>query len=185
MKKLTAVISLFLFCSLALSGCAGPATNTNTPPPATTNGNRQPAPATPAATAPAPLPDSGYKVAWGTHNIPSQMETGKRQTVSVTLKNTSQSTWPTTIVGNNAANAVTLGYHWLPAKGDEAVVFDGVRTILPQDVAPGQTVTLNNVTIEPPARPGSYRLQVSLVQEAVAWFEKKGASTLTLPVTVR
>ncbi len=63
--------------------------------------------------------------------------------------------------------------------------YDGIRSKLPQDVAPNAEVTIDDVRILTPKSPGTYQLQLTLVNENVAWFEAKGAKTLTVPVMVR
>ena len=70
------------------------------------------------------------------------------------------------------ANPVDLGYHWYDASG-KAVVWDGARTKLPADLAPGQSVTLPASVVAPPAG-GQYSLRFDLVQEGVTWFSTKG-----------
>ena len=62
-------------------------------------------------------------------------------------------------------------------------VQDGERTHLPHDVAPGKRVS-TWATIVAPATPGRYRLQLSLVQESIAWLEQVGGTPCELPVTV-
>lgn len=164
--------------SLAGFACSNP--TKETPQPIT-------APATPPAApagAPTPLAPSAYRVEWVSNQIPSEMPAGKEQKISVTIKNAGDGTWPSKGAGGGPLNQVLIAYHWLPSQGDKPIVWDGVRTALPHDIAPGETFTAQ-VTVVPPKDPGYYRLQVTLVQEGVIWFEGKGASTLTVPVTVR
>jgi len=40
------------------------------------------------------------------------------------------------------------------------------------------------MNIAAPARPGRYLIEVTLVQEGVAWFDEKGGAALSLPVIV-
>jgi cell division septation protein DedD len=77
---------------------------------------------------------------------------------------------------------VNLAYHWLDQKG-RMVVFDGERTPLPHDLKPGESVTLKAL-IQPPEKAGSYTLEITLVQEGVAWFPEKGGGKLSIPVEV-
>lgn len=131
-------------------------------------------------------PLSDYKVEWVNHMIPTEMRAGAPHVVTVTVRNAGTSTWPSKGEPDNPkANLVTVSYHWLPAQGDRPVVFDGARTLFSRDIGAGEAVTLNNVQVIGPPTAGSYRLQLSLVHELVAWFENKGAQTLTVPVTVR
>jgi MoaA/NifB/PqqE/SkfB family radical SAM enzyme len=65
--------------------------------------------------------------------------------------------------------AVCLSYHWVEAEGP-CVVYDGERTQLVPELAPGEVGTYDLRVIAPEA-PGQYALLVSAVQENVAWFE--------------
>ncbi|MEK6406215.1 MAG: hypothetical protein AABN34_04550 [Acidobacteriota bacterium] len=168
-------------CVICLAGFACSNATKETPQPIAAPPASQPA--APAA-APAPLAPSAYRVEWVSNLIPSEMAASQNQKVSVTLKNAGDGTWPAKGTGGGPVNQVLISYHWLPAQGDKAVLWDGVRSALPHDIGPGETFT-QNVTVIAPKDPGSYRLQLTLVHEGVTWFEVKGASGLTVPVTVR
>jgi hypothetical protein len=130
------------------------------------------------------MPATAYKVEWISNNIPSEMAAGTTQAINVTFKNTGDRTWPSKGSGPKMINAVLVSYHWL--QGSTPIVFDGMRTPLPNDVAAGQKATVDNITIAVPKTPGPYRLQVSFVHEGVTWFDWNGSFTpLTVPVTVR
>lgn len=128
-----------------------------------------------------PLPDSGFYVSFESDNITKQMTAGEKVLADVTVKNIGSATWPSKPNRNNHY-AVNLSYHWLTRKG-KMVVLDGIRTPLPHDVAPGESVPLK-VAIHPPDQPGLYRLEVTLVQEAVAWFPERGGAKLASFVKV-
>lgn len=133
-----------------------------------------------------PLPASGFRVEWMNSQIPAGMLAAKEYVVAVTLKNTSDTTWPATGVGGGPVNMVLISYHWLPAQSDKPIiVWDGVRNALPKDIAPGESFTQDKVHVITPKDPGSYRLQMTLVQEGVSWFEGRGANALIVPVTVQ
>lgn len=93
------------------------------------------------------------------------------------------------IITNNSAQKwagdlfrpLSMSYHLKDTEG-KPIVFDGVRSPLPQEsIAPGETVNAV-MKISAPVAPGRYRLEPSLVQENVCWFENIG---LTLePVEV-
>ena len=122
-----------------------------------------------------------FKVEFGDNNIPAQMTVGRRVTAEVTVKNTSKNVWPSK-PNEKGRNAVNLSYHWIDRKGT-VVVFDGLRTPLPKDVQPGESVQLR-ATIQPPDRAGQYTLEVTLVQESVAWFPERDGDKLTRSVNV-
>ena len=109
--------------------------------------------------------------------VPTFAMAGTQGTIPMTLKNTSNFTWPAA-----GANPITLSYHWSTPSG-QAVVWDGARTKLPADLASGASVQLQAQVAFPPA-PGNYLLRWDVVQEGQFWFSGKGAPTLDQPLTV-
>jgi hypothetical protein len=77
---------------------------------------------------------------------------------------------------------VHLGYHWIDAAGS-AAVWDGVRSNLATDVAPGAAQTLQAI-VQVPQTPGTYTLRWDLVQEGISWFSGKGVPTFNQTVVV-
>lgn len=122
-----------------------------------------------------------FKVEFGDNNIPAQMTVARAATADITIKNTSKSKWPSK-PNEKGRNAVNLSYHWYDRKGVMAVL-EGLRTPLPKDVPPGESVQLK-ATIQPPDRAGQYTLEVTLVQESVAWFPERDGDKLTRSVNV-
>ena len=102
---------------------------------------------------------------------------GTLQSVPITLTNTGNFLWPAA-----GANPVHLAYHWIDAAGN-AAVWDGLRSSLATDVAPGTAQTIQ-ATVQVPTTPGTYTLKWDLVQEAVAWFSGKGVPTFNQSVVV-
>ena len=127
------------------------------------------------------LPESGFQVAFESHKVASEMKSGKTVSADITVKNISPMTWPSK-PDHKDRYAVNLSYHWLNRKG-ATVVFDGLRTPLPRDLRPGESVNLK-AAVQAPAKPGRYILEVTLVQEHWAWFPEKNGAKLVLPVTV-
>jgi hypothetical protein len=127
------------------------------------------------------LPLSGFKVAFESHKVEAQMKSGETIAADVTIKNVSPVSWPSKPNSKNL-HAVNLAYHWLDKKG-QMVVFDGERTPLPYDLKPGESLKLK-AAIHPPELPGAYILEITLVQEGVAWFPENGGAKLSLPVDV-
>lgn len=128
-----------------------------------------------------PLPLVGFKVEFAEQKIPTEMAADKTVSADIIVKNASERTWPSK-PDQNGRYAVNLSYHWFDQKG-QVVVFDGLRTPLPRDLKPGESVKLN-ASIRAPEHPGKYTLEVTLVQEAVAWFPEKDGGKLTLSVRV-
>ena len=112
---------------------------------------------------------------WYSNSITAQtlpaLSAGEVVTVPVTLRNEGPMTWQAERVPT-----VNLSYHWKNAEvGEDSAfyaVFEGVRTPLPHDVRPGESVTVDAIVQAPP-KPGDYLLEWDLVQERVAWFYEK------------
>jgi len=80
--------------------------------------------------------------------------------------------------------AVHIAYHWMREDGS-LLEFDGLRTTLPRDVEPGETVRVSCFLRAVEER-GVARLVWTLVQEEVAWFdERKPTSRFECMVTIR
>jgi hypothetical protein len=109
------------------------------------------------------------------------MLAGEMVKAVVLVKNASSSNWPSKR-DEKGHRVVNLSYHWLDRRGD-VVVFDGLRTPLPHDVAAGESVRLD-AAIQAPDRAGKYTLEVTLVQEGVAWFSERDGGKLSLPIVV-
>ncbi len=109
------------------------------------------------------------------------MRVGEKVMIPITVKNIGRETWPATS-DSEGKKAVHLSYHWFDSAG-KTVVFDGIRTELPHDLAPEETVSLD-ATIQAPDQAGDFRLRLTMVQEAVTWFEAAGAQPLDVPVTI-
>lgn len=124
---------------------------------------------------------SANAVTWGANTLPSVMAASATAPVSVSFTNAGTATWTA-----GGANPIRFAYHWRngACPGTTNAVFDGVRTALAGDVAPGSTVTNLSATIVAPSSPGTYCLQYDLVKEGVTWFSWQGAATQTRTVTV-
>lgn len=164
--------------TLVLSMAACQRAEEPTPPAKETPAATQPAQ---KAVAPAPLQEFLQKISVSTP-VPTTMKAGETVTISVTVKNISKETWPATGDLTTGANIVHFSYHWLGRSGN-VVIFEGARTRLPHDVAPGGSVSLD-ATIQVPSTPGEYTLRLTMLQELVTWFEDRGAQPLDIPVTV-
>jgi hypothetical protein len=93
----------------------------------------------------------------------------------VAVENNSKCWW-----GGDIA-PVKLCYHWFDQKGGR-VIFDGIRTELPDErIGPGEIVKLK-MRIKMPDSSGTYKLQLTLLQEYFQWFEKIGLETSWLSV---
>ena len=64
------------------------------------------------------------------------------------------------------------------------LVEDDARLPLPQPIGPGESFE-GTLSIRTPAKPGSYVLELDLVQEGVTWFAARGSSIVSVPVEVK
>jgi hypothetical protein len=82
-------------------------------------------------------------------------------------------------ISSMAPFPLNLSYHWRTSRG-EVVLWDGPRTTLPSILYPKEE---RNVwlTAQAPSQPGEYLLDITVVQEAVTWFDGKCAG---LPIQI-
>src|SRR5712691_9621001 len=71
-----------------------------------------------------------------------------------------------------ADDGLFLAFHWLDDRGN-AIVWDGTRTPLEREVAPGDTLR-QKLVLRGPIPPGRYRLAVDLVEEHRFWLSELG-----------
>jgi len=108
--------------------------------------------------------------------IPSFMCINKKNLVTIEVKNTSDFTWRTEI-----PNLVRFGYHFYGQDVSFTEYGNTLRTVLPHDVKPGETATVN-VEINDVVNKGNYVIQIDMVQEANDdpannfWFSSKGVA---------
>jgi peptidoglycan hydrolase-like amidase len=103
--------------------------------------------------------DAGY----GQTSAPASIIPGGEVNIAVPLTNTGLATWHA-----GGDRPIRLGYHWFDMSS-RAVVWDGARTRLPHDVAPGETVTVT-VDMRAPDAEGAYALAWDMVEEGARWF---------------
>jgi hypothetical protein len=99
---------------------------------------------------------------------------GARGRVRAEVENAGSATW---------REDVACSYHWLDALGNP-IVWDGLRTPLPQAVAPGERIALE-AGVRAPMPPGRYRFALDLVAEHRAWFAELGEGGPDEEVDVR
>ena len=111
--------------------------------------------------------------------ISDSMTINTRYKYKIRVKNTGALGW-----NKNGDNPIYLGYHWIDFNNKETVVFDGKRSIIPQDgVNVGDEVVFD-LTVISPSEPGEYILQIDLVQENVTWFSFRGVPPLEKFVSI-
>jgi subtilisin family serine protease len=103
-------------------------------------------------------------------NVKSVMTAGEFTTVSITMKNTGNTTWST---GSN---------FWLGSQNPQDNTTWGFnRVVLPNPVPPGTTVTFT-FDVFAPATKGTFNFQWRMVQDGVEWF---GPLTPNVAVSVK
>ena len=108
--------------------------------------------------------------------VPATLEAGSRTSISIVVTNDGSVTWST-------ADGFAISYHWLDTAG-ETVVWDGLRSPLPEIVPPGASIELM-ASVEAPRRPGDYLLRWDVVQEGVQWLSETDATEPEpIPVSV-
>jgi len=128
----------------------------------------------------AALAAEGFKAEITLVSPPASVKAGASAVVPVKVKNVSPIPWPSNASG--VGSQINLGFHWWTPDG-KAAQFDGPRTNLPKELAPGAEVELTG-TLTAPSAPGDYVLEADMVQEAVTWFKDKGSKTARVPVRV-
>jgi hypothetical protein len=141
---------------------------------------RRPAPLSPPGTpapAAAPIDDKDtFQIQWLSADVRAKMTRHERVAVKVSFKNTG--------LEPLSPRYLAISYHWRDAADPEKLFeFSGVRTAVPNPLAPGQTFTAD-VEVLVPDQTGRLLLEFDLVREGVAWFSNKGAPTSRHEVTV-
>ena len=119
-----------------------------------------------------------FDAAYSDADIPAVMGAAQDVTVDVTVRNSSWREWRS----EQTAHPIHLSYHWLDARRGP-VEYDGLRTPLPRPLPPGEACAVT-MRVRAPAKPGSYVLEVDLVEEGVSWFSRAGTRPLRSAVRV-
>jgi len=143
-----------------------------------------PSPSTPLQDeTPAPFSPEGYRVQWLESAIPTEMSMGEMNSVHLVIANAGNVSWPYQISDESPINKVFVSYHWFTSDGSALVDWEGLRTGLPNEIAPGESFAVD-LGVQAPNEPGWYVLQLTLVHEGAGWFETMGADTVAAPVMV-
>jgi hypothetical protein len=143
-----------------------------------------PAPAVPAAVPPASGPSDAIFNAVITVNSPvRELAAGQTAVFPVKVKNTSGVPWPPP----SGEPTVRLAYHWLQKADGKPVIWDGLRTVLPKALGPGEDAAVA-ANVKAPDAKGTYILEFDLVVDSPggSWFgSKDSASKTQIDVTVK
>ncbi|MBI4671761.1 MAG: discoidin domain-containing protein, partial [Chloroflexi bacterium] len=110
----------------------------------------------------------------------NQITAGETVSGNVVVRNIGANLWQM-----QGADAVALGYRWFNALGVEvdAPTYPG-PCILPNAIAPRESVTFENVEIHTPATPGEYTLRFDL-QRGSAWFADGASAAAETQVRIK
>ena len=127
------------------------------------------------------LPDAAFRARIEPQISSLVAEASSRIKVVARVRNLSSVTWPSFRQIPNSP--IGLGNHWLNENGD-MIRLDDSRAMLDEDLNPGDDTELT-LTVEAPAEPGNYILELDMVQELVAWFANKGSKIARVKAQVR
>jgi SAM-dependent methyltransferase len=82
-------------------------------------------------------------------------------------------------ISSFSAPPVILSYHW-KRKSGEVAVWDGLRTALPRVMHKGDSDDVF-VAVRAPEKPGDYLLELSMLEEGIAWYDD---SVVGLPLRI-
>lgn len=121
-----------------------------------------------------------YNVEYVEFQVPEQMRVGERAPFSVTIRNNSRQVWNGE--QGSGTRMVSVSYHWLDRFGNMHQ-FMGPRKILPRNLAPGESMTIQNFIL-PPQQPGNFLLELDLAAEGAGWFGAHGKPGPQIAVSV-
>ena len=106
------------------------------------------------------------------------VEAGTLQHATVEAENAGSAAWRT----RGSEEGLFLAFHWLDERGN-AIVWDGTRTPLEREIAPGEMLR-QSFALRGPIPPGRYKLAVDLVEEHRFWLAELGNAAYSEDVDV-
>jgi hypothetical protein len=119
-----------------------------------------------------------HRAAWLSTPESLRVRTGDATLARVTIENAGTLAWPV-----RDEQPVHVSYHWLDAATGRTVAYEGLRTPLPGDLAPGGRTTVGALVLAS-VPPGTYHLQWDMVREGVTWFGTEGGPVAVTRVEV-
>lgn len=104
--------------------------------------------------------------------IPQYLCLNRANIIRIDITNTSDFTWR-----SSGPDSVRVGYHYYGQDVDYVDYDQTERTLLPEDVEPGETVSID-VTLDSIENEGNYVIQIDLVLEGRFWFSSKGVEMI-------
>src|SRR5207244_3431705 len=128
-----------------------------------------------------PVRDQWFRAAdwsanWIDDNVTRAWNAGETRVTTVVVQNDGGRTW-----NASGIDPVRIGYYWL--NNSTGARIDAPKQPLPQDIAPGQTITLT-LAVTAPQYPTNYTMILDLYKENQFWFRDKGLAPDDTPVTV-
>jgi hypothetical protein len=128
-----------------------------------------------------PLEEDAFMAGISATGIPPIMQKGQRAEIRVTVKNLSESVWPS-IGTKDYVYLLTVSNGWYDDVDSLVDNMDG-KVGLPQDLWPGEEATVP-LAITAPEVAGEYILEIDMVQEGIAWFKDRGSTPLRARIRV-
>lgn len=116
---------------------------------------------------------AGLEARYLGHYVPRHGCGGCRLVVRLHVRNTGSLVW-------TRRGLVRLGLRWMTSDGR---MLSQERVLLERDVYPGQEVVVGG-TIPTPREPGTYLLELDLLQELKTWFAELGSTPVRVAVTL-
>lgn len=111
--------------------------------------------------------------------MPAEMKPSDKINLDVEIHNATDVTWK-----GDLFRPINLSYHWLD-ENDDIVLFDGVRSPLPEGGVCAHGLALASMEIVTPEQEGKYKLILTMVQESVGWFEDMGFQPFVIDIMVK
>ena len=123
----------------------------------------------------------GLKANFEIINAPASMPPGERDHVDLRIENNGTVEWNASALEDNPF-FFDVAYHIMNSNGG-IVLYDGLRSFLPKNVKPGETIQMQ-LEILAPVEPGTYRFNIDIVREHVTWFGSVGSPTAEVFIEV-
>ena len=123
------------------------------------------------------LPATAFSAMIACRDTPPSVAANQMLELRVEVENSSSVPW-----NYHQPFSISLGNHWLSPDGTMLVRDDG-RTPLPSGLFLGQRLDVP-LQVKAPETPGTYLLELDLVQEGITWFKDMGSKTCSIEVNV-
>jgi hypothetical protein len=126
------------------------------------------------------LGDSAMSAEIRVWDLPPVMTAGYSYRVAFSILNKGSAPWPS-LAGEKGFYAVQVGEYWRETSNQ--IEQRGYRTKLRWDLLPGNSWS-DALIVTAPAKPGTYRVGIDLLQVGVGWFHERGSLPAEFSVLV-